>query len=252
MRVFIAGGTSGMGWALAQKYLADGDIVAVCGRDIARVTQPEQFDNLYLYEGDVCNSFFIDSAIDDFAKEGLDLFVIAVGAYTDNSLQQISYEDSMQMMQVNVVATTNMIFYVQKIMYQQKNKGQIAVIASVSGLLNYPQATIYSKSKRSLIYIVEAFRSALKDFGITFTIIAPGYVSTPKLKEYNNDDLSRKPFVVDTDYAASMIHEGIKSKKEIIIFPKRMKYLMKFLSYLPDSLLNFIMKRKTLWMNKDK
>ena len=45
MKVLIVGGTSGIGLALAQHYLQQGDQVAICGRDLQRV-QPE-FINQY-------------------------------------------------------------------------------------------------------------------------------------------------------------------------------------------------------------
>lgn len=249
MRIFIAGGTSGIGWELAQLYLNNGDVVGVCGRDLRKISNFSH-PNLFAYEGDVCHADFINTTIDTFATGGLNLFVISAGAYTDSSLSKISYPDSIEMVQVNVVATTNMIFHVQNIMYKQSCKGQIAVIASVSGLLHYTQATIYSKTKHALIRIVEAYRSALEDFGIAFTIIAPGYVGTQKLKEYNDNDLSRKPFVTDTKQAALIIYEAICKKEELVVFPTKMKRLFKLLSFFPDGLLGFVMKKKALWMNK--
>jgi len=83
------------------------------------------------------------------------------------------------------------------------------------------------------------------------TVIAPGYVDTTKLRELNQQDLSKKPFLISVDDAAQRILKAIQQKKEIVIFPMRMKWLMGFLGLLPHVLLSKIMFRKAKWMKND-
>lgn len=249
MKIFITGGTSGIGLAIALQYLKAGHQVGICGRNILKVQLDASYPLLKMYQLDVYDKGALHEAVSDFANGELDILIISAGNYTDNSLQKLDYEVSTEMLRVNIVGALNALEVTRDIMYRQQ-KGHIAIIASVSGLLHYPKATIYSKTKRALIQIADAYRRVLSDFGIQITIIAPGYVNSPKLRELNNNDLSQKPFVVDCEFAATTIIEGIEKKKEMIIFPSKMKYLIIFISCLPTQLISFIMLKKAQWSQK--
>ena len=129
-------------------------------------------------------------------------------------------------------------------MQKNNNGGKIAVIASVSSLLDYPKSPLYSKTKRAVMQICKAYRSALRTVSIDIICVLPGYVDTLALRKLNNNDLSSKPFVVSEEFAANAISEAIEKSKEIVIFPAGMKRLIKFLSLLPRPLLELIMLNK--------
>lgn len=243
MKIFITGGTTGIGLAIAVQYLEAGHEVGICGRDIQKVKLEKNYPLLKLYQFDVYNKNLLEEAVSDFAHQHLDIMIVSAGNYSDSTLHQLTYEESTEMLRCNIAGAVNTLETAQNHMYLNK-KGQIAVIASVSGLLNYPEATIYSKTKRALIQIADAYRRALENFGINVTTIAPGYVNSARLRELNNDDLSKKPFVVECSYAASIIIKGIQEKKKLIIFPSKMKYIIGFLSMLPTRLLTFIMMKR--------
>lgn len=249
MKIFITGGTSGIGLSVAIQYLKSGHQVGICGRDIQKVQLDASYPLLKMFQLDVYDKEALHDAVADFANGQLDILIISAGNYTDSSLQKIAYQESTEMLKVNIVGALNALEVTRDIMYRQR-KGHIAIIASVSGLLHYPKATIYSKTKRALIQIADAYRRGLSDFGIHITIIAPGYVNSPKLSALNNGDLSQKPFVVDCEFAASTIIAGIEMKKEMIIFPSSMKYLIRFISCLPTKLISFIMLKKAQWSQK--
>ncbi|MDH6310518.1 short-subunit dehydrogenase [Dysgonomonas sp. PFB1-18] len=249
MKIFIIGGTSGIGLATAIQYLEAGHRVGICGRDIQKVKLNKDYPLLQLYQLDVYDKDALNKAITDFAGDVLDIMIYSAGNYSDSSLNKLSYEDSTNMLRVNIAGAVNALEVTRDIMYRQQ-RGHIAIIASVSGLLDYPKATIYGKTKRALIQIADAYRRALSDFGINITVIAPGYVNSDKLRELNDHDLSKKPFVVGCEYAATKIIEGIEKNKEIVIFPSRMKYLIRLLSCLPKSLIGFVMYKKAKWSQK--
>ncbi|KFF05097.1 SDR family NAD(P)-dependent oxidoreductase [Flavobacterium reichenbachii] len=243
MKIFITGGTTGIGLAIAVQYLEAGHEVGICGRNIQKVELEKNYPLLKMYSVDVYDKDLLKEAVSDFADQNLDIMILSAGNYSDSALHQLSYAESTEMLKCNIVGAINTLEISRDIMNINK-KGHIAVIASVSGLLNYPKATIYSKTKRALIQIADAYRRALEDFGIHITIVAPGYVNSPRLRELNNDDLSKKPFVVDCKFAASIIIKGIEEKKEMVVFPSKMKYLIGFLSILPTRLLTFIMLKR--------
>lgn len=251
MNTFIAGGTSGIGYSLARHYLAKGYRVGVCGRDAAKVPENSSKD-LEVFQADVCDMNAVLSTLQSFLvdKKDLDIFINCAGSYAEDVTGRISYEETEEMLQTNILGTVNGFEAARRIMKGQQ-KGSIAVIASVSGILEYENSSLYTKTKRSVIQIADAYRRALKPFGISVTTIAPGYIDTEKLRHLNQNDLSKKPFLTDVETAALIISQSIEEQKKLVIFPVKMKWMMKSLSVLPSSLLNIIMFRKAKWMKKD-
>lgn len=251
MNVFIAGGTSGIGYSLARHYLSKGYCVGVCGRNPAKITD-HQGKDLQIFQADVCEMNSVLSTLESFLvdKDQLDIFINCAGSYAEDVAGRISYEEAEEMLQTNILGTVNCFEAARKAMKNQKS-GKIAAIASVSGIMDYENSSLYTKTKRSVIQIADAYRRALKPFGISVTIIAPGYVDTEKLRKLNQNDLSKKPFLTDLETATSVIFKAIENKEKLIIFPTKMKWMMKSLSLLPSSLLNIIMFRKAKWMKND-
>ncbi|PRB02019.1 3-oxoacyl-ACP reductase [Chryseobacterium sp. MYb7] len=251
MNVFIAGGTSGIGYTLAKHYLSKGCSVGICGRDLTKITENNSKD-LKAFQTDVCDINAMLSTLQSFLvdKNGLDIFINCAGSYAEDVAGRISYEEAEEMLQTNILGTVNCFEATRKVMKNQQ-KGSIAVIASVSGMLEYENSSLYTKTKRSVIQIADAYRRALKPFGISVTTIAPGYIDTEKLRQLNQNDLSKKPFLTDVQTAVLIITEAIENQKKLIIFPSKMKWMMRSLSLLPSSLLNIIMFRKAKWMKND-
>lgn len=250
MNVFIAGGTSGIGYSLSRLYLQKGCKVGICGRDLARCPEPK-LPNLHIFRADVCDAVSLSSAIDDFLinDRNLDIFINCAGSYAEDVAGNITYFEAEEMLRTNILGTVNCFEAARSVM--KNTRGKIAVIASVSGILDYENSSLYTKTKRSVIQIADAYRRALKPFGISVTTIAPGYIDTEKLRQLNDNNLSKKPFLTDVESAAILICEAIDQEKKLVIFPVKMKWMMTLLSILPSPILNLIMYRKAKWMTKD-
>ncbi|RXM60680.1 SDR family oxidoreductase, partial [Chryseobacterium sp. CH1] len=124
-------------------------------------------------------------------KNGLDIFINCAGSYAEDVAGRITYEEAEEMLQTNILGTVNCFEAARKVMKNQQ-KGSIAVIASVSGILEYENSSLYTKTKRSVIQISDAYRRALKPFGISVTTVAPGYIDTEKLRQLNQNKLKQK------------------------------------------------------------
>lgn len=251
MNVFIAGGTSGIGYSLAQHYLDQGFRVGICGRDLSKIAK-NHFESLKAFEVNVSDINSLSSAVKNFLQNSgnLDLFINCAGSYAEDVATNISYQEAEEMLTTNILGTVN-CFEVARNLMKDKPSGKIAVVASVSGILDYENSSLYTKTKRSVIQIADAYRRALKPFGISVTVIAPGYVDTVKLRTLNNNDVSKKPFLTDVKTATVIISRAIEERQKLVIFPLKMKWMMKSLSFFPSSLLNIIMFRKAKWMKKN-
>ena len=172
MNVFIIGGTSGIGLALASYYHLQGNRVGVCGRDLQKLADELRFEK---YQADVTNIVQLQNVIQQFVGErALSLLINCAGSYAEDVADEISYEEAVTMLQTNIMGAVNCLEVGRKAMCH--TGGQIVLLASISGILDYPESSLYTKTKRSVIQIADAYRRALRRYGIAITTIAPGYV----------------------------------------------------------------------------
>lgn len=244
MKIFIAGGTSGIGLAIAKKYLEQGHEVAVCGRTEGKIDKIKKIEKLKIYKFDTYDRETFEMAVKKFSNGKLDIMIASAGNYSNSRTRRLTQEEAVNMLKVNISGTINAFEIAREIMLKNKN-GHIAAISSVAALLEYPGASVYSKSKRVVINLCDAYREALADFEIRVTAIIPGYIDTLKLRELNNNDVSKKPFIMSEEYAANVIIKSIEENKEKIIFPLKMKVVVSILSVLPKKILSLILLRKS-------
>lgn len=239
MRIFILGGTSGIGWALAQYYLQRGDTVAIAGRDLARVPVGpcSKHAELHMFEFDIGDQHSLNQAIDRFAVEGLDLLIVAAGLYFNTRSHRLDAATTLRMLNTNVSGLNHAFERAAQTMLARR-AGHLVAISSIAGLLHdYPGASLYSATKRTALSVCEAYRIALAPFSIVVTAIVPGYVDTAKLRALNGGDASHKPFLVSEAQAVARIVQAIEQRKAIDVFPWQMRYLIACLNKLPRALL---------------
>ncbi len=129
---------------------------------------------------------------------------------------------------------------VPQIQFVHYNK-QLVCLASVAGMLDYPQSSLYAKCKRAMIATSQAYRTALQPFDIGVTCIASGYVDTEQLRQLNNGNAQHKPFIISETQAVAEIRHAIHHNLALHCFPKPMKAIVQLLNSLPTPLLNTFM-----------
>lgn len=232
MKVFITGGTSGIGVELAKLYLDQGDDVAVCGRDLSKLDLA--FDSLPAklksYHVDVSQSAELKAAIDDFAQNGgIDLLIASAGISVGGMKKSLpDFEACKKVLQVNTLGVWDAFSYAAPYMLKQK-KGHLVAVSSVAGFVGLPGAAAYSASKAAVTTFCESFRMDLKPYGINVTTICPGFIDTP-LTQKNKHAM---PFLMSAQKAATLIKRAIDNNRALYIFPLPMKLAITFLNKLP-------------------
>lgn len=241
MNIMIIGGTSGIGLALARHYLQRSDRVAVCGRDLGSL--PDDFMSLYpklqSYQLDIADKSAIAIAMDAFTSHGapLDMLIVTAGIYYNTRSHVLDAASTMHMLQTNVSGLAHAFELASKKMLAQQS-GQLVAISSIAGLLHdYPGASLYSATKRSVLSLCDTYRIALKPFSIAVTAIVPGYIDTAKLRTLNGGNASHKPFIMSEDKAVALITNAITQRHDRLVFPWQMKWLIALLNILPAKLL---------------
>ena len=232
MRVLILGGTSGIGLALARHYLQQGDTVAVCGRDLARLPAdlPPQ---LQAYALDIADPQDLAQVFERFAAPGLDLVVVAAGFYFNTRHHPLDAATTLRMLRTNVSGLNHAFERAAEKMLAQR-AGHLVAVASIAGLLHdYPGASLYSATKRNVLSVCATYRMALQPFGIAVTAIVPGYIDTAKLRSLNGGDARHKPFLLSEAQAVERITQAIRTRQAVCMFPWQMRWLVAVLNRLP-------------------
>ena len=96
-----------------------------------------------------------------------------------------------------------------------RRRGHIVLMASLTGYVGLPTAASYGATKAALISMAQAFKPDFERFGVTISVITPGFVKTPATDK--ND--FPMPFLISADAAVDHILKGIAANKFEISFP---------------------------------
>lgn len=243
MNIFITGGTTGIGFALATLYLEEGHRVGVCGRDLNKF--PEElknqfkYKNLFCYQVDVTNRDELHRAVKEFANGDLDLIIANAGRSVGAKSQIPNVSVSSHVIDVNVKGVLN-TFDIGLELMMPKKKGHLVATASVAGFVGLPGAASYSASKAAVLKICESYAIDFKPLGISVTAIAPGFIDTPLTKQNSHS----MPFMMTAEKAARLIKRAIEKKKVLFIFPMPMRIVITLLDKMPRCLYRYIMSIK--------
>lgn len=257
--VIIIGGTSGIGLALAKSYLAIDWHVSIVGSNADKIEHLQQSlatqysNSCHLYQCDISQAEQLNNLFLQFQKTPFNQLIYSAGWYLNERTQSLSQADSEKMLAVNLQAFQQVFHWASEQLKKntmnastdnkedKKTAKKLVCLASVAGILNYPDSSLYAKCKGVMIATCDAYRAGLEPFGIGVTCIASGYVDTKQLRALNDGDASHKPFIISEADAVKEIQHAIDNNFALYCFPKPMRRVVNTLSLLPKPLLNKLM-----------
>ena len=235
MNLWITGGSSGIGLALARHYALAGHQVTISARPGPRLEQAmAQLGPLGVHVAplDVTDEAAVSATVVEIeeTRGPIDLAILNAGTYEPLSAADFSSEAARRLMNVNYFSVCHAL---QALLprFRARRRGQLAVMASIAGYRGLPYAGVYSAAKSAVIRLCESLHPELGTAGVQLSVINPGFVKTP-LTDRNDFPM---PFLVTAEEAAAKIAEGIAAGNFEIRFPRRMAWLMAFLTHLPYS-----------------
>ncbi len=179
-RWFVTGAASGMGRALVECALTDGDVV------VASVRAPRALNDLQkrfpqtleVEVLDVRDHAAIATTVEQITRRGgVDIVVNnagygAVGAAEELTGQRI--DDQLQTLLHAPIAITRAFLPVLR----ERGGGHIIQISSAGGQMAYPGASAYHAAKWGLEGFTESVAQEVAGFGIRLTLIEPGAIRT--------------------------------------------------------------------------
>lgn len=237
-RVFITGGSKGIGKSLALEYTKRGDEVFLFARNETALEELTKFINesggrANFFAGDITKKSDVASAIEKAAEimGGIDIAVLNAGISEHNAFREFDAGTYEKTFAVNLIGNAYCMEYLIPIMKRQ-GKGKIAGISSIASYRATPGSSAYSASKIAFDYMLEAARYELKGLGIDVITVRFGFIRTDIIKK--NDFYM--PFILEPEECAQKIVAGIDAGKRKIQFPLIMLWLSKFAAVLPETI----------------
>ena len=237
--IWITGGSTGIGKALAIKFAKEGWNVAISARreNLLKETCGEH-ENISSFPLDVtdknkCKEVF-QNILDTF--QNVDICFFSTGTWDPKKEKDIDVEQIENVFKVNFFGTLNSIKAVEKY-FKDRKSGTITIVSSIAGYRGLPNSSGYGPSKAALNNFAESIYFDFKKHNVRVSVISPGFIKTP-LTDKNDFPM---PFLRSVEFAAEKIYTGLtKSNSFEIHFPKQLTLLLKFLRLLPYKIYLFL------------
>src|SRR5881396_3088807 len=180
---FVTGAGRGMGVDFAMAALAAGYAVVATGRDTDAVANAVgKSDDLLVVKLDVTNG--VDAAaaaraaVDRFGR--IDVLVNNAANFFAGYFEELTPEQIERKVKTALIGPMNVTRAVLPVMRKQRS-GHIISISSGAGLLGFAFCSAYAASKFGLEGWMESLQQEVAPFGITTTIVNPGFFRTELL-----------------------------------------------------------------------
>jgi NAD(P)-dependent dehydrogenase (short-subunit alcohol dehydrogenase family) len=191
----VTGGGSGLGFAIAEKFIQNNITTIIVGRDEQKLkTAKEQLGENCFYKS--CNltdlssiPALIENIIAEFGQ--IDILVNNAGINMKKEFTEVTDEDFLSVINTNVVAVFAISREVVKQMLLQQT-GSIINISSMAAQYGLPKVIAYSASKTAIDGMTRAMAVELSPKGIRVNAIAPGFIYSAMTDAALNSDPERK------------------------------------------------------------
>lgn len=197
-KILITGGSSGFGYAIAEKFLKEGASVIITGRNVEKLKKAEnnlkkidsnRITSMVWDLNDVKNlSSLFHKAIQIHSK--IDIFINNAGVWSAPMYPHYSLEEYNRIMDTNLKGLFFMMQEEANYLESNHIRGKIINITSICSLI--PSFDLYNASKWSANCITMGLARQLASKGIIINGIAPGIALTEinmSLKnKYNKDN----------------------------------------------------------------
>ena len=247
--IWITGGSTGIGKALAIKFANEGWNVAISSRREQLLEEiSNKYENISSFPLDVTNKSNCKEVFNQIINkfQNIDICFFSTGTWDPKKEKDIDVEQIENVFKVNFFGTLNSIKAVEEY-FKNKKHGTITIVSSIAGYRGLPNSTGYGPSKSALNNLAE---SLYFDFGrsnVRVCLVSPGFIKTPMTDK--ND--FKMPFLKTPEYAAEKIYDGLVNKNSFEIhFPKSLTLILKILSFLPNKIYFGLIGKLTKYQKK--
>jgi len=195
----VTGGGSGIGLAIAQKFVKENITCIIIGRDADKLKSATEA------LGELCFPFTFDlnnlGSIPTLIKEietqfgKIDILVNNAGINLKKDVTEVTDEDFQSILHTNLNSVFSITREVVKVMLKNSG-GAIINISSMASQYGIPKVIAYTASKSAIEGMTRAMAVELSPAGIRVNCIAPGFIETAMSAKALNNDPDRKNKVI--------------------------------------------------------
>ena len=247
--IWITGGSTGIGKALAIRFANEGWNVAISARRENLLKElSDRFENISPFPLDVTDKENCKNIFNQVKEKlgDIDICFFSTGTWDPKKEKDIDVEQIENVFKINFFGTVNSIKAVEEY-YKNRNEGTIAIVSSIAGYRGLPNSTGYGPSKSALNNLAESLYFDFGRHNVRVCLVSPGFIKTPMTDK--ND--FKMPFLKTPEFAADKIYDGLVNRKNFEIhFPKELTLTLKFFSILPYKLYFYLVKKLTKFQKK--
>lgn len=239
--IIITGASSGLGKALAENLAGAKVRLHLIGRNNLRLEHTA--DSCRKKQAEVFTHLVDVSSLDEmtrFYHNIRDQKITHVFASAAISMERDKLEnasEAKELFETNMIGVSNTVLPAAEIMASHRDGGKIIIIGSIAGEIAFPSSPSYVASKAALKIFAHALSVNLRKHNILVSMVLPGYIKTA-MTQNNKHPM---PMIISADKAAKIIIKGVDQNQPLIIFPKILYYLVRFLKILPRCMIDYIL-----------
>lgn len=195
----ITGGGSGIGLAIAKKFVQNNIITIIIGRNKAKLSAAKtKLGELCIPAVfDLNNLSSIPQLVDQFIKQykKIDILVNNAGINLKKEFIEVTDDEFQKIILTNVAAVFALSREVVKNMMKE-GSGSIINISSMASQYGLPKVIAYTASKSAIEGMTRAMAVELSPKGIRVNCIAPGFIATDMSSKALDNDKERKEKVM--------------------------------------------------------
>jgi NAD(P)-dependent dehydrogenase (short-subunit alcohol dehydrogenase family) len=185
----VTGGSTGIGLATAQRFVAEGAQVFITGRRQAELDKAVKLigKNVTGVQGDVSNLSDLDRLYEQVKQKAghIDVLFANAGGAQFAPLGSITEEHYDKTFNINV---KGVLFSVQKALPLLVDGASVILNASVVGSKGFQAFSVYSATKAAVRSFARTWTTDLKARKIRVNVISPGPIETPAISGLAQND----------------------------------------------------------------
>jgi len=191
----VTGGGSGIGLAIARKFVQENITTIIIGRDAKKLTDAKkELGELCIpISFDLNDLASIPKLVNDIESKfgSISILVNNAGINLKKDFTEVTDEDFQRILYTNVSSVFALSREVVKVMIKNVT-GCIINISSMASQYGIPKVIAYSASKSAIEGMTRAMAVELSPLGIRVNCIAPGFIATEMSAKALNNDPARK------------------------------------------------------------